>query len=70
MKKDNILRLITLYEFTAFTLLTLFWNSSLIFDWFGIRAMEGIGLANRRHFSMANFELDSDATVSVKIVYE
>ena len=78
MKKDNILRFITLYVLTAFVLLTLFLNSSVIFDWFGIRAMNdigfsnysNIGLSNRPNFSKASFELDSDIKVPVKIIYK
>lgn len=41
MKKNNILRFVTLFILTAFALLTLFLSSSVIFDWFGIRAKEG-----------------------------
>ena len=78
MKKDNILRFISLYVLTAFVLLTLFLNSSVIFDWFGIRAMNdigssnysNIGLSNRPNFSKASFELDSDIKVPVKIIYK
>ncbi|MCF6182523.1 hypothetical protein [Lutibacter sp.] len=39
MKK--IIKYITLITLIAFTLLTLFLSSSVIFDWFGIRAKEG-----------------------------
>jgi hypothetical protein len=39
MKK--IIKYITLIALIAFTLLTLFLSSSVIFDWFGIRAKEG-----------------------------
>lgn len=41
MKKNKILRFVTLFILTAFALLTLFLSSSVIFDWFGIRAKEG-----------------------------
>ncbi len=41
MKKHKILRFVTLFILTAFALLTLFLSSSVIFDWFGIRAKEG-----------------------------
>lgn len=37
----NILRYIAAIALTAFALLTLFLSSSIIFDWFGIRAKEG-----------------------------
>ena len=78
MKKDNISRIISLYVLTAFAFLALFLKSSVIFDWFGIWAMNDLGfsnysnieLANRAKFSMASFELDSDASVSVIIIYE
>ncbi len=39
MKK--IIKYITLITLIAFTLLTLFLSSSIIFNWFGIRAKEG-----------------------------
>ncbi len=39
MKK--IIKYITIVALVAFTLLTLFLSSSVIFDWFGIRAKEG-----------------------------
>jgi len=39
MKK--IIKYITLITLVAFTLLTLFLSSSVIFDWFGIRTKEG-----------------------------
>ncbi len=41
MKKKKITRWITLIILTAFALLTLFLSSSVLFDWFGIRAKEG-----------------------------
>ncbi|MDT7830031.1 hypothetical protein RQM65_15290 [Pricia sp. S334] len=41
MKKNSILRYVTLFILTAFALLTLFLSSSVLFDWFGIRAREG-----------------------------
>lgn len=41
MKKNKILRWITFFVLTAFALLTLFLSSSVLFDWFGIRAKEG-----------------------------
>ncbi|SDE45487.1 hypothetical protein SAMN05421636_105134 [Pricia antarctica] len=41
MKKRKISRFVTLFILTAFALLTLFLSSSVIFDWFGIRAKEG-----------------------------
>ncbi len=41
MKKYKILRFVTLFMLAAFALLTLFLSSSVLFDWFGIRAMEG-----------------------------
>ena len=37
----KLLKYTTLIFLTAFTLLTLFLSSSVIFDWFGIRAKEG-----------------------------
>ncbi len=37
----NILKYIAAIALTAFALLTLFLSSSIIFDWFGIRAKEG-----------------------------
>ena len=78
MKKDNILRFISLYVLTAFAFLTMFLNSSVIFNWFGITTMNGIGfsnysnieLANQPNFSKASFELDSDIKVPVIIIYE
>ena len=78
MKKDNILRFISLYVLTDFAFLTMFLNSSVIFNWFGIRAMNGIcfsnysniELANRPNFSKASFELDSEIKVPVIIIYE
>ncbi|MGB5555923.1 MAG: hypothetical protein WBM83_14800 [Flavobacteriaceae bacterium] len=39
--KSNIFMYATLADLTAFALLTLFLSSSVIFDWFGIRAKEG-----------------------------
>lgn len=38
---ENILRYIIITILTAFALLTIFLSSSVIFDWFGIRAREG-----------------------------
>ena len=78
MKKDNIIRFISLYVLTAFAFLTTFLNSSVIFNWFGIRAMNGIGfsnysnieLSNQPNFSKASFELDSEIKVPVIIIYE
>ncbi|WP_456422854.1 hypothetical protein [Lutibacter sp.] len=37
----NLLKYLTSIALTAFALLTLFLSSSIIFDWFGIRAKEG-----------------------------
>ncbi len=37
----NTLKILYLILFAGFTLLTLFLSSSVIFDWFGIRAKEG-----------------------------
>ncbi|WP_457617607.1 hypothetical protein [Lutibacter sp.] len=37
----NILKYIAAIALTAFALLTLFLSSSIIFDWFGVRAREG-----------------------------
>ena len=36
----------------------------------GFSNYTNIGLSNRPNFSKASFELDSDATVSVKIIYK
>jgi len=36
----------------------------------GFSNYESIGLSNRPNFSKASFELDSDTTVSVKIIYK
>ena len=41
MKKDYIVRFATLFILMVFALLTLFLSSSVIFNWFGIRAKEG-----------------------------
>ncbi len=41
MIKSKIFRYLILFILTAFALLTLFLSSSVIFDWFGIRAKEG-----------------------------
>ncbi|MCF6167655.1 hypothetical protein [Lutibacter sp.] len=37
----NILKYIAAIALTAFALLTMFLSSSIIFDWFGVRAKEG-----------------------------
>lgn len=41
MIKSKIFRYVVIAVLTAFALLTLFLSSSVIFDWFGIRAKEG-----------------------------
>lgn len=41
MKENRIFRYIIALTITAFALVTLFMSSSVIFDWFGIREMEG-----------------------------
>lgn len=41
MKNRNIINTISAIILTLFALLTLFLSSSVIFDWFGIRALEG-----------------------------
>ena len=41
MKKNRTFRYIIAIVLIAFALLTLFMSSSVIFDWFGIRAKEG-----------------------------
>lgn len=41
MKENRLYRYIIALAITAFALVTLFMSSSVIFDWFGIREMEG-----------------------------
>jgi hypothetical protein len=41
MKKNKIFRYLISIALIAFALLTLFLSSSVLFDWFGIRAKEG-----------------------------
>ena len=41
MKTKNLIFYAIIIALTAFALLTLFLSSSIIFDWFGIRAKEG-----------------------------
>ena len=41
MKKNKIIRYVVAIVLIAFALATLFMSSSVIFDWFGIRAKEG-----------------------------
>lgn len=41
MEKNKILKYIIAVALIAFALLTLFLSSSVLFDWFGIRAKEG-----------------------------
>ncbi len=41
MKKDKILRYIIAIVLIVFALVTIFMSSSVLFDWFGIRARQG-----------------------------
>jgi hypothetical protein len=41
MKKNKILKIVVAFVLIAFALLTVFMSSSVLFDWFGIRAKEG-----------------------------
>ncbi|MEH6763387.1 MAG: hypothetical protein V7655_02715 [Aequorivita antarctica] len=41
MKKNKILKYVIAIVLIAFALLTVFMSSSVLFDWFGIRAKEG-----------------------------
>jgi len=41
MKTKKIINVVSAFVLTLFALLTLFLSSSVIFDWFGIRALEG-----------------------------
>ncbi|MBK5214368.1 MAG: hypothetical protein JJE55_11985 [Flavobacteriaceae bacterium] len=41
MKKNKIFRYVIAIALIAFALLTVFMSSSVLFDWFGIRAKEG-----------------------------
>jgi hypothetical protein len=41
MKKNKIIRIITAIILTVFGLLTLYLSSSILFDWFGVRAKQG-----------------------------
>jgi multisubunit Na+/H+ antiporter MnhB subunit len=41
MKKNKIISIITAIVMTTFGLLTLYLSSSILFDWFGVRAKQG-----------------------------